>query len=160
MFRYAILLIMSFCFFSIADAETIILQSGQKITGQIIEHTDLRVTVEVQGVPQTYFLGEVVSIDGKKPDTLKDNNAGEGGAKVNPPKSFNNRYRANPRQGPNLSFRARSSMPQDIIRLEEQLAEMHDMIAKISTANKNVVPTSDGASLLSALKELSNTTRI
>jgi hypothetical protein len=60
-----LILMISFCFPSLANAEMLILQSGQKIVGQIIERTELRVTVDVQGVPQTFFLGEIASIDGQ-----------------------------------------------------------------------------------------------
>lgn len=66
MLRLLLVFMISFCFSSLAEAQTIILQSGEKIAGQIIEQTELRITVDVQGLPQTYYLGEIASIDGKK----------------------------------------------------------------------------------------------
>jgi len=56
-----------FCFLAPAYAATVILTSGQKIEGQILEQTELRVTVDVQGRPKTFFLGEIASIDGQQP---------------------------------------------------------------------------------------------
>ena len=50
---------------SIANAATLALLSGEKITGQIIKQTELRVTIDVKGMPRTYFVGEIASIDGK-----------------------------------------------------------------------------------------------
>jgi len=60
-----IVLVISACLCSTADASTIVLQSGQKLQGQIIEQTELRVTVDIQGAPYTFYLGEIASIDGR-----------------------------------------------------------------------------------------------
>jgi hypothetical protein len=65
LFIYIIVSIASLGVLTLANAETIILQSGQKIEGQIIERTELRVMVDVQGTPRTLYLGEIASIDGK-----------------------------------------------------------------------------------------------
>jgi len=67
--RHMAVLMVSFCLSSIANADTLILQSGQEIKGQIIEQTELRVMVSVQGVPRTFFLGELASINGKPIET-------------------------------------------------------------------------------------------
>ena len=50
---------------SIANAATLTLVSGEKITGQIIKQTQLHVTIDVNGMPKTYFVGEIASVDGK-----------------------------------------------------------------------------------------------
>jgi tetratricopeptide (TPR) repeat protein len=47
-------------------AETLILKSGQKIEGKIIEKTDKSVKIDFFEVPITYFLDEIESIDGVK----------------------------------------------------------------------------------------------
>ena len=61
-----IVVIAGICLFSRADASTVILQTGQKIEGQIIEHTEMTVTLDIQGTPKTFFWGEIASIDGNK----------------------------------------------------------------------------------------------
>jgi hypothetical protein len=48
---------------SMASAETIILKSGQKVEGRITEQTDSYVTVEVVGVPVTYYLDQIDRIE-------------------------------------------------------------------------------------------------
>ena len=45
-------------------AETVILKSGKKIEGKIIERTDDYVKVDQYGVPITYFLDDIESIEG------------------------------------------------------------------------------------------------
>jgi lipopolysaccharide biosynthesis regulator YciM len=61
LFFLVILFILPF----IASAETIVLKSGQTIEGKLIEKTDKDIKIDFQGVPITYFLDEVESIDGK-----------------------------------------------------------------------------------------------
>jgi len=46
--------------------ETIILKSGQKIEGKIIERTDEKVKVDIYGIPITYYYENIESIDGQK----------------------------------------------------------------------------------------------
>jgi hypothetical protein len=46
-------------------AETILLKSGQKIEGKIIEKTDKYINVEIAGTSQPYFLDDIESIDGE-----------------------------------------------------------------------------------------------
>lgn len=48
-------------------AETVILKSGQEIKGKILERTDKYIKIEFHGVPITYYLDEVVSIDAQSP---------------------------------------------------------------------------------------------
>ena len=65
MFRCLMILMISFCLLSSANATTIVLQTGERIIGQLIERTELRVTLDVQGLPETFYLGEIASIDGQ-----------------------------------------------------------------------------------------------
>ncbi len=56
-------------FFFIAPnlfADTITLKSGKQIDAKILERTNERVKVEIAGVPITYFLDEIDSINGEK----------------------------------------------------------------------------------------------
>lgn len=48
-----------------AFAETIVLKSGETVEGKIIEKTGKYVKIDFQGVPLTYFLDEIASIDGE-----------------------------------------------------------------------------------------------
>ena len=48
-------------------AETIVLKSGEAIEGKIIERTDGYIRIDFEGVPLTYFLDDVESIEGKEP---------------------------------------------------------------------------------------------
>ena len=60
-------LVISFCLIgSFVCAETIILKSGKKIEGKIIERTEEYLKVDFQGVPLTYYLGEIENVDGEK----------------------------------------------------------------------------------------------
>lgn len=45
-------------------AETLVLKSGQKIDGKIIEQTDKYIKIELSGVVLTYWLDEIERIDG------------------------------------------------------------------------------------------------
>jgi len=47
-------------------AETIVLKSGETIEGEIIERTDEFIKVDIYGIPITYYLDEIESIDGEK----------------------------------------------------------------------------------------------
>ena len=47
-------------------AETVILKSGKTVEGKLIEKTNMYIKIDLQGVPVTYFLDEIESIDGKK----------------------------------------------------------------------------------------------
>ncbi len=52
-------------------AETIVLKSGKTIEGKIVEKTDKSVKVDVEGIPITYYLEDIISIDGKLIDIIK-----------------------------------------------------------------------------------------
>lgn len=46
-----------------AFAETIVLKSGEIVEGKLIEKTDKYIKIDFQGVPLTYFLDEIQSVD-------------------------------------------------------------------------------------------------
>lgn len=53
-----------FCFFSFA--ETVVFKSGKTIEAKIIEKTNKSIKVDIEGIPLTYYLEDIESIDGKK----------------------------------------------------------------------------------------------
>jgi len=53
------------CFPYPAFAETIILKSGRKVEGKIIKKTDKYIQIDFPGVPLTYYLDEIESIEGE-----------------------------------------------------------------------------------------------
>jgi len=61
-----ILLAIAFFLPSFIFAETIVLKSGKTVEGKLIEKTDKYIKIDFQGVPLTYFLDEIESIDGIK----------------------------------------------------------------------------------------------
>jgi hypothetical protein len=78
-------LLLSLYFLSFAFAETIVLKSGDKVEAKIIEKTSDYVIVEISGIPLTYFLEDIDSIDGKrmplaqvKEDAISSGPAGSG----------------------------------------------------------------------------------
>ncbi|MBF0511345.1 MAG: hypothetical protein HQL13_03355 [Candidatus Omnitrophica bacterium] len=66
------LMMLMACFYSATTAQgaEVLLLSGAKVVGTILEQTEFRVMLDVKGIPKTYFLGEIESIDGKAPDAL------------------------------------------------------------------------------------------
>jgi len=62
---YFIAGVLFFNFIPIANAATITLLTGEKISGDIIEKTELHVIISVNGVPTTYYNGEIADIDGQ-----------------------------------------------------------------------------------------------
>lgn len=60
------LLLLSLCFPNFVFADTIILKSGQKIEGKIIQITDKYVKLELEGMPLTYYLEDIQSINAEK----------------------------------------------------------------------------------------------
>lgn len=68
------ILVLTICLYfpSSAFAETIILKSGQKVEGKIIKKTDKYIQIDFPGVPLTYFLNEIESIDGQKLGSAKE----------------------------------------------------------------------------------------
>ena len=47
-------------------AETILLKSGKKVEGEIIGQTDKYIKIDFQGLPITYYLDDIESINGEK----------------------------------------------------------------------------------------------
>jgi tetratricopeptide (TPR) repeat protein len=65
--KLAIMLSLIFSFVSSSIfAETIVLKSGKTIEAKIIEKTDDSVKADIDGIPITYYLSEIDSIDGEK----------------------------------------------------------------------------------------------
>lgn len=55
--------IFCFSFLGLASAETVILKSGLKVEGKIIEQTNKYVKLDFQGVELTFFNEEIFSVD-------------------------------------------------------------------------------------------------
>lgn len=60
-----LMLAICLCFPVLIFAETIILKSGETVEGKLLEKTDEYIKIDFQGVPLTYFIDEVNTIDGK-----------------------------------------------------------------------------------------------
>lgn len=67
----SILFLFTICLPVFVFAETIILKSGQKVEGKILEKTDKAVKIDFYGVPIKYNLEDIESIDGKSSDLTK-----------------------------------------------------------------------------------------
>ena len=65
---------------TVVYAETVVLKSGRTLEAKVLERTDTRVRLDLAGVPVTYFVDEIASIDGKPPYLA----APEGAAKTVP----------------------------------------------------------------------------
>jgi len=50
----------------IGQAATLVLQTGEKVEGDIIERTPLRIMLDMKGNVETFYIGEILSIDGQK----------------------------------------------------------------------------------------------
>lgn len=66
------LLLIDLVFSSALFAETVVLKSAKKIEGKIIERTDKYIKVDFYGIPITYWLDEVESIDGIRINSTND----------------------------------------------------------------------------------------
>lgn len=51
---------------SLGSAETLVLKSGESVEGSVVERTGTYIKIDFNGVPLTYFLEDVESIDGIK----------------------------------------------------------------------------------------------
>jgi len=63
--KFFILLVLSVIFMP-AYAEIVVLKSGKTIEGGIVERTEKYIKMDVFGVPLTYYIDDIESIDGKK----------------------------------------------------------------------------------------------
>ena len=74
--RRILILFLIFVFFGYlyypvpATGETLVLKSGQKVEGKILERDDKRVKIDFYGTPVTYYIDEIGSID-KNPVVTK-----------------------------------------------------------------------------------------
>jgi len=67
-------LIVCLCSPAFSSAETVLLKSGKTVDGKIIERTGKYIKLEMKdiGIPLTYFLGDIETIDGQKPILAKE----------------------------------------------------------------------------------------
>jgi tetratricopeptide (TPR) repeat protein len=85
-------------------AETIVLKSGQKIEGRILEKTDKYIKIDFQGMPLTYYVDDIARIESTHNEMAKiaDEESGEFlRANPNSAKAYNDRgvaYRMNGKQ--------------------------------------------------------------
>lgn len=64
--KISIILSLMFLFISSSIfAETIMLKSGKTVEGKILDKTDKYIKVDTEGIPITYYLEDIESIDGK-----------------------------------------------------------------------------------------------
>ncbi|MDD4955678.1 MAG: tetratricopeptide repeat protein [Candidatus Omnitrophica bacterium] len=90
-------LLFSFSFLS-AFAETIVLKSGKTIEGKILEKTEKSVKVDISGIPITYYLDEIQTIDSEKINSYSTSSGASQGPLI---KSKNNYiYDKGARPGP------------------------------------------------------------
>ncbi|MCK5393552.1 MAG: ankyrin repeat domain-containing protein, partial [Candidatus Omnitrophica bacterium] len=85
-----LLLTLAICCPKFVFAETIVLKSGKKIEGKIIEKTEEYIKTNLYGVDLTYYLDDIATIDGKvfsipkveKDFFVKNNDTQTEGAKI------------------------------------------------------------------------------
>jgi hypothetical protein len=153
---------MSFWLSPLAHAATIVLMSGEEVQGRIIEQTGLQVVVEVQGITETYYLGEIASINGKKVEIPQVKNeemapAQEVGpnapsAKMPPVNRPSNQKIIAPAPQNQANLKPVIKTPPvehppvtpDPEKLETLVRHIHDMTGKMLDMNRNVIPTPDG----------------
>ncbi len=70
--KIAFLLFIGLSFPFSAFAETIVLKSGKKVEGKIIEKTDKYIKVDFDGVPLTYFFDMIERIEGEQKPVPKN----------------------------------------------------------------------------------------
>jgi len=65
--RFAIigLVLLSLSFSTFVAAETIVLKSGKKIEGEILQQTDKYIKIDYYGVPLTYYLEDIEGVGGR-----------------------------------------------------------------------------------------------
>jgi len=60
-----ILIWLVLCFSSLVIAEAVILKSGKKLEGKILEKTDKYIKIDFDGIPLTYYFDEIEKIEGE-----------------------------------------------------------------------------------------------
>jgi hypothetical protein len=66
-----LVLLATFLVFGNTFAETVVLKSGKIVDGKIIEKTDKYIKIDLYGIPVTYYMDDIESIDGEK--VIKEN---------------------------------------------------------------------------------------
>ncbi|MDD5355623.1 MAG: tetratricopeptide repeat protein [Candidatus Omnitrophica bacterium] len=78
-----IILALSLCLYFqvLTFAEIIVLKSGETVEGKLVEKTDKYIKIDFQGVPLTYFLNEIQSVNKVdiQPTTIPNNKVGAQG---------------------------------------------------------------------------------
>ena len=156
------LIVFFISFSSLSRAETLTLHSGEKVEGQIIKRTPLYVMMQAQRMTQTFYLGEIATIDGKKVEVspskppaaaLKErkilkipSHNEEQEALVNF-MNIRNAASKTKAKAPVLKTPA-SAMPKSVTPLavfkKKKASSMPGMMGKMGGANKRIVPTADG----------------
>jgi hypothetical protein len=155
-----IILTIGLCLSSAAGAETLILNSGQKITGTVIIKNNMYVTLEISGTPMTYFIGEIASIDGKKieipdpgkivPAPVKDKKTPA--QKVFLPPVEKHSISSKPPLGP---LQAHPAVIQESKKSEGLCHAVHEMKSKMGDMNNPVVvTTSDGGIIVITARKM------
>lgn len=111
---------------SFACAETLILKSGQKIEGKIIEKTDKYIRIEFEGVILPYFYDQIQSIDGKVPNISisKESCPGQAGIKPNTGNKIQLSLNLKPGAVYNLIFNSEQKISQLIGNKQEDLQQV------------------------------------
>ncbi len=166
-----LLVVMSFLLSSVAHCATILLQSGEEVNGKILDQTPLQVTVDVHGTAETYYLGEIVSINGEKVEVPQADIQPEEALAAERAKeaAVLKSAAAVPRAGNAIAIKAEShpvkrAVPAtpapaapameptpespDSDKLESLVRRIHEMTGKTLEMNKNVVPTPDGGLII------------
>ncbi|MDD4954622.1 MAG: tetratricopeptide repeat protein [Candidatus Omnitrophica bacterium] len=60
------ILLLVLAFFAPVYAETIVFKTGKTVEGKIVERNDKAIKVDIIGIPVTYYLNDIESIDGNK----------------------------------------------------------------------------------------------
>jgi len=148
----------SLCLARASDAATLVLASGQRVQGRIIEQTPLRITVDAYGATSTYYLGEIATIDGQDVEIWNPPNHAGGVItdtdKKPAPVLINKdeedsliRFMASRHPHPPKAVpppKAPAAAPPESEKLDTLVASMHEMIGKMGDKDKTVIPTTDG----------------
>lgn len=107
-------------------AETIVLKSGKTIDGKILEKTDKNIKVDISGIPVTYYLEEIESIDGQAISMASNNSINQVSKEIAQNKAISTE--SNTSKASNESYSA--SNKQNIKKWEEWYGEAKDYLNK------------------------------
>jgi tetratricopeptide (TPR) repeat protein len=116
-------------------AETIILKSGKTIEGKILEKTDKYIKIDLQGVPLTYFLDEIESIDGAKLVSSSEGKEVKVNVNISDPNIAVGYYEAAIKNNPN-DFSSYNNLGMAYVELN-QLQKALDCFQKATEINPN-----------------------